>query len=69
MAFIRTTRRAVLTEEEQKALRQAVEIFRNLDREDHDGEYFCEVENQSVGCEWGHIKSIIEELLDDCDIV
>ena len=69
MAFIRTTRKAVLTEEEKRALNQAVEIFRNLDREDHDGEYFCEIESRSCSCEWGYMKSIIEELLDDCDTV
>ena len=69
MAFIKTTHKAVLTEEEKRALNQALEIFRNLDREDHDGEYFCEIEDRSRGCEWGYIKSIIEELLDDCDIV
>lgn len=69
MAFIRTTRKAVLTEKETKALNQALEIFHNLDREDTDGEYFNEIENQSVGCEWSYIKSIIEALLSDCDTV
>ena len=69
MAFIRTTRKAVLTEEEKRALNQAVEIFRNLDREDTDGEYFSEIESRSCGCEWSYMKSMIEELLDDCDIV
>ena len=69
MAFIRTTRRAVLTEEEKRALNQVSEIFHNLDREDNDGEYFCEIENQSVGCEWSYIKSIIEALLSDCDTI
>ena len=69
MAFIRTTKKAVLTEEEQKALRQAVEIFRTLNREDDDGEYFCEIENQSAGCEWQYMKSMIEVLLSDCDTI
>ena len=69
MAFIRTTKKAVLTENETKALNQALEIFCNLDREDTDGEYFCEIENRSRGCGWGYMKSIIEELLDDCDTV
>lgn len=69
MAFIRTTQRAVFTEEEQKVLNKAMEIFHTLDREDHDGEYFVEIENQAVGCEWSYIKSIIEALLSDCDTV
>lgn len=69
MAFIRTTKKAVLTEEEKRALNQAMEIFRNLDREDMDCEYFDEIENRSGGCGWQYMKSMIEELLDDCDIV
>ena len=69
MAFIRTTRKAVLTEEEKRALNQVSEIFHNLDREDTDGEYFDEIEGRTRGCEWQYMKSMIEELLDDCDTV
>ena len=69
MAFIITTKRAVLTEEEQKALRQAAEIFRTLDHDDTDGDYYCEIESQSAGCEWQYMKSMIEVLLSDCDTV
>ena len=67
MAFIRTTRRAVLTEEEKRALNQVSEIFHKLDQEDTDGEYFDVIEFRSRGDEWQYMKSMIEELLDDCD--
>lgn len=67
MATIKTEVTAVLNEEEIKALNQAIEIFRNLDREDRDGDYFAKIENRSGGCDWMYLKSIIEELLEDCD--
>ena len=67
MATIKTVSTAVLNEEEIKALSKAMEIFRSLDKADDDGGYFCKIENHACGCGWNYLKSIVEELLEDCD--
>ena len=67
MVTIKTVSTAVLGEEEVKALSKAMDIFRSLDKEDRDGEYFSKIENRAGGCDWDYLRSIIEELLEDCD--
>ena len=67
MATIKTVSKAVLNEEEIKALSKTIEVLRSLDKADEEGGYFCKIENRACGCEWNYLKSIIEELLEDCD--
>lgn len=67
MAFLKVIRQAVLTREEIDSLRKAVDIIRQLDIEDTDGEYFCEIENRVENCEWRYVANILEEIVADCD--
>ena len=66
MAFIRTTKRAVLTREEIDALQKAKDILNIIAQED-DGDYFCEIENRACGVEWRYLADMIEELVNDCE--
>ena len=67
MAFIRTTKRAVLTTEEITTLQKAKDILNIISKEDDDGEYFCEIENRACGVEWYYLADMIEELVLDCE--
>lgn len=67
MAFIRTTKRAVLTREEIDALQKAKDILNIIAQEDDDGDYFCEIENRASGVEWRYLADMIEELVNDCE--
>ena len=67
MAFIRTTKRAVLTREEINVLQKAKDILNIIAKEDDDGDYFCEIENRAGGVEWRYLADMIEELVDDCE--
>ena len=67
MAFLKVVRQAVLTREEIDSLREVINIIHQLNDEDTDGEYFCEIENRADGCEWKYVASLLEEIVEDCD--
>lgn len=68
MAFVEKKCVPHFTKEEIETIHKTMDIIRDLNKEDDDGDLWYQIENECQGHEWKWLSNVLLYLCDGCEV-